>query len=240
MKSFISVALFAGIIALTTAEDYACHDNVTFGCSTGNPVICHSLYAGIQNVESGIQSYINLNMHKSYQYLSMSTFYNSYQKNRPGFTKLYKEMSDRSFDDAIELIRHVTRRGGQVDFRAMSQHPNSVANSKLSLDEDELHSLGTALDVEKILADGATRLHLEATHGRPHDPQTAHFVEEKFLGRQAESIRKLSGYVNDLSKIMNNRDPSLGVYLFDQYLEKQKAPASQSKARIDWDVLNCC
>lgn len=223
MKSFIAVALFAGIIALAKADDYGCHKNVTFGCSNSisNPVVCHSRYGGIDNIESSLQSYINLNLHKSYQYLLMSTFYNSYQKNRPGFQKLYKEMSDRSFDDAIELIKQVTRRGGQVDFRAISQHPNSIAQSNLKLEEDELHSLGIALDVEKTLTEGAYHLHLESTHGRPHDPQTAHFVEEKFLERQVDSVRKVSGYVNDLSKIMNQRDPSLGIYLFDQYLEKQ-------------------
>ncbi|XP_053947416.1 soma ferritin [Anastrepha ludens] len=223
MKSFIAVALFAGIIALAKADDYGCHKNVTFGCSNSiaNPVVCHSRYGGIDNIESSIQSYINLNLHKSYQYLLMSTFYNSYQKDRPGFQKLYKEMSDRSFDDAIELIKHVTRRGGQVDFRAISQHPNSIAQSNLKLEEDELHSLGIALDVEKTLTEGANHVHFESTHGRPHDPQTAHFVEEKFLERQVDSVRKVSGYVNDLSKIMNQRDPSLGIYLFDQYLEKQ-------------------
>ncbi|CAD6992249.1 soma ferritin [Ceratitis capitata] len=223
MKSFIAVALFAGIIAMASAENYACHTNVTVGCTNNvqTPVICHARFGGIDNVESGIQSYINLNLHKSYQYLLMSAFYNSYQKNRPGFNKLYKSMSDRSFDDAIELIKHVTRRGGQVDFRAISQHPNSIAQSKLKLEEDELHSLGIALDIEKTLTADATHVHYQSTHGRPHDPHTAHFVEEKYLGRQADSVRQLSGYVNDLSKIMNQRDPSLGVYLFDQYLEKQ-------------------
>ncbi|XP_067619725.1 ferritin light chain [Eurosta solidaginis] len=224
MKVLIAYALLASIIAFATAENYACHSNVTTGCSStnlGTPVICVARYGGIENVEAGIQSYINLNLHKSYQYLLMSTFFNSYQKNRPGFHKFYQEMSDRSFDDAIELIKHVTRRGGQVDFRAISEHPNSIAQSNLNLEEDELHSLGIALDIEKSLTEGAAHVHYQSTHGKPHDPQTAHYVEEKFLERQADSIRKVSGYVNDLSKIMFHKDPSLGVYLFDQYLEKQ-------------------
>ncbi|XP_039970429.1 soma ferritin [Bactrocera neohumeralis] len=223
MKPFTALTLFAGIIALASAENYACHSNVTYGCSNSvsTPVVCHSRYGGIENVESTIQSYINLNLHKSYQYLLLSSFYNSYQKNRPGFNKLYRDLSDRSFDDAIDLIKHVTRRGGQVDFRAISQHPNSIAQSKLKLEEDELHSLGIALDIEKTLTADAGHVHYQSTHGRPHDPQTAHYIEEKFLHKQADSVRKVSGLVNDLSKIMNQPDPSLGIYLFDQYLEKQ-------------------
>lgn len=52
--------------------------------------------------------------------------------------------------------------------------------------------------------------------------QVAHYLEEKFLGDQASTIRKLSGYTNDLIKLIQESiDPSLSLYLFDEYLQKQ-------------------
>lgn len=151
----------------------------------------------------------------------MATHFNSYQKNRPGFQKLYQGLSDRSFDDTINLIKHITRRGGRVDFNTRHESPASVSKKSLALEVDELHSLAMALDNEKQLSTGAIHVHTRASHATERDPEIAQYLEEKFLSSQAETVRKLSGYANDLSKLMNQPDPSLAVYLFDEYLQKQ-------------------
>jgi len=221
MKFLIAVALFAGIFAVTQAQG-VCYKDTIQGCTVTGEVVCNSRFGGIDNVESSVQSYINLQLRKSYQYLLMGTFFNSYQKNRPGFNKLYQGLSDRSFDETIDLIKQLTRRGGKVDFRRISENPNTISTTgELKLEVDELHSLAIALDTEKTLTDAATHVHYESTHGKPHDPEMAHYIEEKFLKPQAESIRKVSGYVNDLSKMLHQNDPSLSLYLFDEYLQKQ-------------------
>ena len=160
-------------------------------------------------------------MTKSYEYLLLATHFNSYQKNRPGFQKLYQGLSDRSFDDTIDMIKQVTRRGGKANFNVVHESPASVAKQRLQLEVDELHSLAMALDSEKQLSNGAIHVHTRSLHATERDPEMAQFIESKFLAQQAESVRKLSGYANDLSKLMNQQDPSLAVYLFDEYLQKQ-------------------
>lgn len=160
-------------------------------------------------------------MTKSYEYLLLATYFNSYQKNRPGFQKLYQGLSDRSFDDTIDLIKKLTSRGGKVNFNTVHESPASVSKVRMQLEVDELHSLAMALDNEKQLTNGAIHVHTRALHSGERDPEITQYLEEKFLTKQSETVRKLSGYVNDLSKLMNVPDPSLSVYLFDEYLQKQ-------------------
>lgn len=223
MKTFIAVALFAAICSVVKTEE-VCHNNVVRACSSSTlsgTSICNARYGGIDHIEPEVQAYINSHLTKSYEYLLLSTHFNSYQKNRPGFQKLYKKLSDRSFDDTIEMIKQLSRRGGKVNFNVVHESPATVSKQRLNLEVDELHSLAMALDTEKQLATGAIHVHTRSLHASERDPEMAQYIEEKFLGKQAESVRQLSGYANDLSKLMNQQDPSLAVYLFDEYLQKQ-------------------
>ncbi|XP_065371287.1 ferritin light chain [Calliphora vicina] len=223
MKSFIVVALLAAICAVVKTED-VCHTNVEKACggtTISGPSICNSIYGGIERVEPEVQAYINSHLTKSYEYLLLATHFNSYQKNRPGFQKLYQGLSDRSFDDTIDMIKQLSRRGGKANFNVVHESPATISRKAMNLEVDELHSLAMALDTEKQLSTGAFHVHNHALHSAERDPEMAQYVEEKFLGKQAETVRKLSGYANDLAKLMNQQDPSLAVYLFDEYLQKQ-------------------
>ncbi|XP_075148891.1 ferritin 2 light chain isoform X2 [Haematobia irritans] len=223
MKSFVAFAVLAAICAVVKTEE-VCHNNVVRACSSSTlsgPSICNARYGGIDHVEPEIQAYVNSQLTKSYEYLLLATYFNSYQKNRPGFNKLYQGLSDRSFDDTIDLIKKLTSRGGRVNFNTVHESPASVSKQRMQMEVDELHSLAMALDNEKQLTNGAIHVHTRSVHASERDPEIAQYMEEKFLGKQAESVRKLSGYANDLSKLMNQQDPSLAVYLFDEYLQKQ-------------------
>ncbi|XP_022210938.1 ferritin heavy chain isoform X1 [Drosophila obscura] len=233
MKLLVAFALIASLGALAQAEEEYCHNSVATACSsstfsaltgffTGETnSICNARFAGIEHIEPEVQAYINSQLTKSYEYLLLATHFNSYQKNRPGFQKLYQGLSDRSFDDSIALIKQITKRGGIVDFNTRHESAASVSTQRPTLEVDELHSLALALDNEKQLATGATHIHTRAIHATERDPEMAHYMEEEYLGKQAESVRKLSGYANDLAKLMKVPDPSLSVYLFDEYLQKQ-------------------
>jgi Ferritin-like domain. len=37
---------------------------------------------------------------------------------REGFEKLFRKLSDSTWDDAIDLIKYITKRGGTMDFSA--------------------------------------------------------------------------------------------------------------------------
>jgi hypothetical protein len=47
------------------------------------------------------------------------------------------------------------------------------------------------------------------------------YLEEHFLHRQAENVRQLAGYANDLKRLLSEKQQaSLSLYLFDEYLQK--------------------
>lgn len=47
-----------------------------------------------------------------------ATHFGNYEKSREGFEKLFQKLSDSTWDDAIDLIKYITKRGGVMDFAA--------------------------------------------------------------------------------------------------------------------------
>lgn len=84
---------------------------------------------------------------------------------------------------------------------------------------NELHSLAKALDTEKKLAEEALRIHSQAQHHTKQDASIAHYIEENFIEDQAQIIRKLAGHTTDMKSLLVDRDPSISVMLFDDYLK---------------------
>jgi len=225
MKYFVAIAFLVGIVAANDID--VCHDSVVSACSvtgTKDSVSCNAVMSGFERAHSDLQAYVNSQLTTSYDYLLLSTHFNSYQKNRPGFEKLFNGLSDKAWDRAVDLIKHITKRGGVANFNQRNEIPSTVGQQQRKLEVDELHALALALDSEKKLSLDAHHLHRRVSHIDHHehyDPEITQYLEEKFLEDQADTIRKLSGYTNDLSKLVKVSDPSLSLYLFDEYLAKQ-------------------
>lgn len=191
---------------------------------------CNALYSDFALHEKNLQNYTNQQLAKSYEYMLLASNFGTYVKNRPGFEKQFRALSDKAWNNAIDLIKYITKRGGQHDF----EEKQPIAMHVVEL--NELQALSIALENEKALTMEAHRLHKAYSH--PHqahnskggnsayDPEVAHFLDEKFIEGQADTIRTLSGYTNDLKHLIKV-DPSLesstalNVHLFDEYLLSQ-------------------
>ncbi|XP_065362019.1 ferritin light chain-like isoform X1 [Calliphora vicina] len=224
MKSVTVVITLLATICGALDQDN-CSANIMRACSSyklSGPSICNSRYGGIERIEPEVQAYINSNIIKSYEYLLMATHFNSRQMNRPGFQKLFQGLSDSSFDDSIEMIREISRRGGKANFNVIHDSPASVSRQEMDLEVDELHSLAMALDTEKKLSNAVIHVHTRALHSpSDRDPEMANYIEENVIGKHAENVRKLNGYVNNLAQLMERDDVNMAVYMFDQYLKNQ-------------------
>lgn len=86
------------------------------------------------------------------------------------------------------------------------------------LELTELNSLAKALDSQKQLANEALRVHTQAQHHK-QDAAVAHYIEEHFMESLSERVRQLAGYSNDLKNMLEERDASVSVFLFDEYLK---------------------
>ena len=221
MDAKLSLLLLLGAVAAASAE--FCYSDVVGACSpTGSELAnCNAKYGAAHEVMKDLQSYVNTHITRNWQYLLMSTYFNNYEKNRAGFSKLYKKLSDTAWEDAIDLIKYIGKRGGKMDFGFRKED-----TYRANVDTYEMHELGSlakALDIQKSLAEESHHIHGEAMRRKQdfHDPEVGSFIENKFVHQHADAVRELAGHSNDLKKLMSNTaDQSLALYIFDQHLQK--------------------
>lgn len=224
LNFFVTLFVVLGVtLADESEKNDVCHSNTKKACDKHPPegiidAPCNARYGAIEFVEKDIQSYVNLHIDASFKYLLMATHFANYEKERVGFEKLFRGLSDTAWHSSIALIKYLTKRGSQMDFD-MNKHSIKLKDGS-SLNEFE--SLARALDIQKALAKEANRIHMEISKFKEglHDPEVADYLERHQIHEYSEDIRKLSGYVNDMSKLLKTPDPSLNIYLFDEYLQK--------------------
>ena len=217
--------LFFGILSifLLTASAEYCYNDIESACST-NPknggliTNCHAQYGGTTDLQPDLQAYANANIETSFEFLLMSTHFGNYETNREGFKGLFRKLSDKSWEDSINLIKYITKRGGRMDLNQLSRFKKPAKDSKI-LELTELNSLAKALDSEKALAVNALDLHSQTQHSTKYDVDIAHYLEDH-LESLSERVRDLAGHSNDLKNLLEDRDPSVSVFLFDEYLKK--------------------
>lgn len=166
----------------------------------------------------------------SYTHLIFSVNFDIYTRDRPGFQKLYRGLSDKAWDRALHLIKYYTVRGGKPVLDIANNLTNINGDYPTSV--EEVRSLKEAVRLEKDLSAKAYKIHAHFSSHKGSDIKDldagiAHYVEEKFIEDQADTIRHLTGYYNDLSTLLGNekctksKNGALACYLFDEYLQKQ-------------------
>ncbi|XP_011496952.1 PREDICTED: ferritin heavy polypeptide-like 17 [Ceratosolen solmsi marchali] len=219
---FVLGVLYA--VLITTSAEF-CYKDVENVCSQKLTSVlsddltlsnCNAKYGGIDSMQIELQAYANGHIETSFEFLLMSTHFGNYESNRVGFKNLYRKLSDSAWEKSIDLIKYITKRGGSMNF---NQLPHFKKNEKDShvLELTEIHSLAKALDSQKQLAAEGLRLHIQAK--KYQDAAIAHYLEEKFLESQSDVVRVLAGHTSDL-KNMLDRDASVAIFLFDEYLQK--------------------
>lgn len=49
----------------------------------------------------------------------MSSYFGNFEAQREGFKELYRKLSDKTWSDAIDMIKYITRRGGKMNFNQL-------------------------------------------------------------------------------------------------------------------------
>ncbi|XP_050438757.1 ferritin heavy polypeptide-like 17 [Adelges cooleyi] len=199
-----------------------CYNDVVGACSPvgGEVTNCNSKYGAFKGEEilSSFQYYSKSHILRSFQYLLMSSHFGNYEKNRGGFEKLYRKLSDDTWQQAIDIVKFISKRGGHMDFRLANEEKNDKI---IDYEMYELGSMAKALDIQKRLASEAFHIHSEVTRVKEHDPEVASYIENNFVHKHSSLVRDLAGHTNDLKHLIANQpDPSLSLYLFDEYLQK--------------------
>lgn len=220
---FFAVVLCA-LVAVVSCEEF-CYNDVVGSCGSkadSELENCNAKYGGAHSVAFHLQSYVNDHIARSFDYLLMSTHFSNYEKHREGFSKLFRKLSDDTWNDAIDLIKYITKRGEKMDFSA--RKGDAGVPDEKTHELYELHALARGLDTQKKLAEEAHLIHKEALkhHEGSHDPEVTSYLEEHFMHSQAEKVREFSGYTNDLKRLLAEpKQSSLALFLFDEYLQKK-------------------
>lgn len=193
------------------------------GGPCSNKGICTSLFSGFSHVQSDLNIYTKQMLDKSFDFLLLSSVFDVYTLDRPGFEKLYRKVSDKAWEDTIDLIKYQSRRGGYVQLSEKDSTSEHTVTKLLQ--SNETSSLELALEYEKLLATEAHRMHKTISHTNintnHYDPDVAHYLDEKLIKYQSGQIRKLSGYITNLRDIVNEPNTKeLGILQFDDYLNK--------------------
>lgn len=130
---------------------------------------CNANFSGFSSSVQHLQAYANEQLLKSFDYLLLSANFGTYVKNRPGFEKQFRALSDTAWNRAIDLMKHITKRGGEHDFYARRSSTVSTPQKRI-LELSEINALALALDTEKTLSTEAHGIHALYSHAN-HKPR---------------------------------------------------------------------
>uniref|UniRef100_T1DH45 Ferritin n=1 Tax=Anopheles aquasalis TaxID=42839 RepID=T1DH45_ANOAQ len=224
------VLIFAS--AFAKSDSGACEINVE-GCSPNYS----SFDVTNKTLEKDLRKYASQLVDKSYHFLILSSTFNKFNLDRPGFEKLYRKISDKAWADAIDLIKYQSRRGSFGHLvNPREEVPKEQGNILIrsgnyqkAKELKELGSLQFALEYEKALAQEAHAIHRKVSHayksGDEHhhyDPDVAHYLDENIIEYQSGTVRELAGYIHNLKHFSEKSQGAsdLGVHLFDEFLAK--------------------
>ncbi|CAK9813257.1 Ferritin heavy chain B [Anthophora plagiata] len=217
--------LFFGIFSVLLAVVSAnfCYNDVDVVCSKfgagekvpENPSNCTAKYGSINEHMVSLQSFATANIVFSFDFLLLSSYFGNYEYQREGFQKLYRKYSDDMWEDAVDLIKYMAKRGVMMNFGQLPR----VNGSLKVLELNEISSLAKALDSQKQLAQEAMKIHSETRVTYKEDNHIAHYIEEKFFESHTKRIRELAGYAIEWKKLLLEENP-VSLFLFDEYLQK--------------------
>ncbi|XP_055598682.1 ferritin heavy chain-like [Uranotaenia lowii] len=187
---------------------------------------CTAKFSGVSISLQEMQDLSTQLMDQSFDFLVLSSAFDHHAKNRPGFRKLYRKISDEAWSDSIELIKYQAKRGYQPAFNPNYKFASSGLRTLNDPDLASEHdSLKLAMEYEKQVATTAHALHkkVSVAHHKPahYDPDVAHFMDEHIIAKRSESVRKLTGFIHVLDGILNvdSSTRDMGLHEFDEYLQ---------------------
>lgn len=185
---------------------------------------CHSQVGTFQSTHAPqYKKVINRALALAMKYMAISSHFGRDTNHRLGFQKLFRGASDERFQQAVDMIKYVVKRGGTVKDALDVQMP-----APLEYRPQPLPSLGLALtDAKSMYAEQAS-LHAAALCLTPSaggiaavncaiDADLAHEAQDA-IGSEVERANDLASKANQLAAMYTSAEHSLAEHMFDQHL----------------------
>lgn len=129
---------------------------------------CNAKIGQIAHATKGLQQYANELFDISFDYMWIASNFGTYSKNRPGFEKTFKELSDSSWTKGVEMIKYMGKRGVTHNFATKYTEGTKKAVEPDTYAQYEVQAMATALDYEKHLFTKANEIHKSISHPNKH------------------------------------------------------------------------
>lgn len=153
--------------------------------------------------EAALNKHINLELHLSYVFLSMSYHFDRDDVALPGFSNFFLKASEVEKCHAEKLMKYQNKRGGRLVLQSI-QAP-SVQEWGTAAD-----TVKNALDLKKQVYQAMLELHEVASN--KNDSHMGHFVDDHFIEEHVNKIKKLGRIMTQLKRVGTGQ----GLFLFDK------------------------
>jgi len=187
---------------------------------------CSSAYGGYKansTNEKNLHTLVKYQLEDSFKYLLMGSHFNRDDVNRMGLHGLLMGYSDETWNNAVSLIKYMTKRGANLSNYLSTFTLESVQPDDF---DGEVSALGITLDMWKELSEAfllAIKHAMNKHQGPPtyFDPSIFGHLERDYLAGYTKNIRNVAGYLNLMGKMAKDdkKTRRMGLHLFDNYLK---------------------
>merc|ERR1711910_16273 len=156
-----------------------------------------------EDCEALVNKQINMELHASFVYMSMASYFDRDDVANYGFSSYFKKNSDEEREHAEKFIKYQNKRGGRVVFQDIAK-PSTMEWGT------PLEAMEAALELEKTVNQSLLDLH-KACDSKG-DAHLCDFIEAEFLGEQVEGIKELG----DLITKIKRAGDGLGLHIMDK------------------------
>jgi len=140
----------------------------------------------------------------SLEYLLMGNKFKQWNINRPGFHGYFNKLADEAWQDAIDLIQHMTERGQTPKLAVEAPFQMEPKKDAKYIQASEVELLSMALEKEQVLAGRISDI-IKVSHAH-HDPEFFHYLSEHLSDKRVLKIKHLANHVNNLYAAILNAD----------------------------------
>ncbi|XP_053545927.1 ferritin light chain, oocyte isoform [Bombina bombina] len=159
-----------------------------------------------QESEAGVNRIVNLQLHTSYAFLSLGSYFDRDDVALPKFSKFFRKQSEKKREQSEKFLEFQNKRGGRVVLQDIK---------KPEADEwgNGTQAMEYALKLERSVNQALLDLHKTAT-GHV-DPHMCDFLESEYLDKEVKLIKKLGDHITNLKRL-KAAEVGMGEYLFDR------------------------
>merc|ERR1712002_1394461 len=156
-----------------------------------------------EDSEALVNKQINLELHASFVYMSMASYFDRDDVANYGFSAYFKKNSDEEREHAEKFIKYQNKRGGRVVFQDIAK-PSTMEWGT------PLEAMEAVLELEKTVNQSLLDLHKCADS--EGDAHLCDFLEAEYLGEQVDGIKSIGDWIVKIKRAGDG----LGLHLVDK------------------------